>query len=144
MKQKSESESHSVMLDSASPWTIQARILKWVAFPFSRGSSQPRDRIQVSRIAGRFFSSWVPREAQEYWSLSLLQRIFLTQELNRGFLHCRWILYQLNHKGNLLEWIAYPFSRGSSPPRNPTRVLCIAGDSLPAELTRKPLITHDK
>ena len=34
---------------------LQARILEWVAFPFSRGSSQPRDRTQVSHIAGRFF-----------------------------------------------------------------------------------------
>ena len=34
---------------------LQARILEWVAFPFSRGSSQPRDRTQVSRIAGGFF-----------------------------------------------------------------------------------------
>ena len=42
---------------------LQARILEWVAFPFSRGSSQPRDRIQVSRIAGRFFTSWAIREA---------------------------------------------------------------------------------
>ena len=36
---------------------LQARILDWVAFPFSRGSSQPRDRTQVSCIAGRFFTS---------------------------------------------------------------------------------------
>ena len=36
---------------------LQARILEWVAFPFSRGSSQPRDRTQVSRIAGGFFTS---------------------------------------------------------------------------------------
>ena len=35
---------------------LQARILEWVAFPFSRGSSQPRDRTQVSRLAGRFFA----------------------------------------------------------------------------------------
>ena len=34
-----------------------------VTFPFSRGSSQPRDQIQVSRIAGRFFTSWATREA---------------------------------------------------------------------------------
>ena len=40
----------------------------WVAFPFSRGSSQPRDQTQVSWIAGRFFTSWATREAQEYWS----------------------------------------------------------------------------
>ena len=36
---------------------LQARILDWVAFPFSRGSSQPRDRTQVSRIAGGLFTS---------------------------------------------------------------------------------------
>ena len=47
---------------------LQASILEWVAFPFSRGSSQPRDRIQVSHISGRFFTSWNTREAQEYWS----------------------------------------------------------------------------
>ena len=47
---------------------LQARILEWVAFPFSRGSSQPRDQTQVSRIAGRFFTNWAIREAQEYWS----------------------------------------------------------------------------
>ena len=37
--------------------TLQARILQWVAFPFSRGSSKPRDRTQVSLIASRFFIS---------------------------------------------------------------------------------------
>ena len=42
---------------------LQARILEWVAFPFSRGSSQPRDGTQVSRIAGGFFISWATREA---------------------------------------------------------------------------------
>ena len=36
---------------------LQAKILEWVAFPFSRGSSQPRDRTQVSHIAGRFFTN---------------------------------------------------------------------------------------
>ena len=47
---------------------LHARILEWVVFPFSRGSSQPRDQTQVSSIAGRFFTSWATREAQEYWS----------------------------------------------------------------------------
>ena len=36
---------------------LQARTVEWVAFPFSRGSSQPRNRTQVSGIAGGFFSS---------------------------------------------------------------------------------------
>ena len=46
-----------------------------------------------------------------------------------GFPHCRWILYHLSHQGRpeIPEWVAYPFSRGSSQPRNWTRVSCIAG-----------------
>ena len=62
-------------------------------------------------------------------SLSLLQEIFPTQGSNPGLLHCRQILYQLRHKGSprILEWVAYPFSSGSSWPRNWTRVSCIAG-----------------
>ena len=43
---------------------LQARILEWVAFPCSRGSSQTRDKTQVSNIAGRFFTIWVTREVQ--------------------------------------------------------------------------------
>ena len=43
---------------------LQARIVEWVPFPFSRGSSQPRDETQVSRIAGGFFISWATREAR--------------------------------------------------------------------------------
>ena len=48
-------------------------------------------------------------------SLALLQGIFPTQELNRGPLHCRQVLYQLNYQGSprILEWVGYPFSRGS-------------------------------
>ena len=60
-------------------------------------------------------------------SLSLVQGIFPTQGSNPGISHCREILNQLSHKGNpsILEWVAYPFSRGSSCPRNWTGVSCI-------------------
>ena len=44
---------------------LQARILEWAAIPFSRGSSQPKDRTQVSSIAGRFFTSLATREAHK-------------------------------------------------------------------------------
>ena len=44
---------------------LQARILEWVAFPFSRGSSHPRDKTLVSHIAGGFFTSWATREAKK-------------------------------------------------------------------------------
>ena len=57
----------------ATPWTVahhapvpgipQARILEWVAIPFSRRSSQSRDQTQVSRISGRFFTIWATTEA---------------------------------------------------------------------------------
>ena len=47
---------------------LQARILEWIAFPFSRGSSQPRDQTQVSLSTGRFFNCLATREGQEYWS----------------------------------------------------------------------------
>ena len=60
-RRKTESASCSVGPGPAAPWTVhgvlQARILQWGAFPFSRRSSQPRDRTQVSCIAGRFFAS---------------------------------------------------------------------------------------
>ena len=55
-------------LGSSVHWILQARILEWVAMPPSRGSSQPRDQTQNSHIAGGFFTIWVTREAQEYWS----------------------------------------------------------------------------
>ena len=61
-------------------------------------------------------------------SLSLLQVIFPIQGLNPGLPHCGQILYQLSHKGSprILEWVAYPFSRGSSWPRNQTGLSFIA------------------
>ena len=54
------------------PWTIQAmefsrpELLEWVSFPFSRGSSQPRNQTGVSCIAGWFSTNWAIREAQSY------------------------------------------------------------------------------
>ena len=50
-------------MDCIVPGILQARILEWVAFPFSRGSSPPRDQTHVSRIAGGFFTSLATREA---------------------------------------------------------------------------------
>ena len=49
-------------MDYTAHGILQARILEWVAFPFSRGSSQPRDQTQVSSIAGRFFTCWATSE----------------------------------------------------------------------------------
>ena len=43
---------------------LQAEILEWVAIPFCRASSQPRDRTEVSHVAGGFFTVWATRKAQ--------------------------------------------------------------------------------
>ena len=102
-----KSESRSVMPDSLRPldYTVhgilKARLLGWVAFPFSRGSSQPKDRTQVSRIAGGFFTSLATREAQEYCSgQSIPIPVDLPNPgIEPGLLKCRGILYQLSYQG---------------------------------------------
>ena len=60
---------------------------------------------------------------------ALLQGIFPTQRSNPGLPHCRRILHHLSHQESprILEWVAYPFSEGTSRPRNRTRVSFIAG-----------------
>ena len=80
---ESESVSHSVWLDYLQPpWTVacqsslsmgilQARILEWVAIPFSRASLLPRNWTWVSHIAGRCFTVWATRDPcspkQDLW-----------------------------------------------------------------------------
>ena len=65
----------------------------------------------------------------EWVALPLLQWIFPTQGLNPGLPNCRRILHQLSHQGNprILEWIACPFPRESSWPKNWNGGACIAG-----------------
>ena len=95
------------------PWTVahqaplsmgilQATILEWVAMPFSRGSSQPIDRTQVSCTAGGF----LPEKPKNtgVGSLSLLQGIFPTQESSWDLLHGRWILYPLSYQGSAYKY----------------------------------------
>ena len=50
--------------DSSVREILQARILEWIAIPFSRGSSWPRDRTWISHIAGRFFTIWTINSVQ--------------------------------------------------------------------------------
>ena len=82
---------------------LQARILEWVAFPFSSGSSQPRNQTGVSCIAVDSLPAKPTGKPKNtgVGSLSLPQGIFPTQESNRGLLHCRRILYQLSYQGSL-------------------------------------------
>ena len=72
---------------------------------------------------------------------ALLQGIFPTQGLNPGLPHFGWILHRLSHQGSpwLLQWVAYPFFRGSSQPWNWTRVSCIAGRFFTSWASREAL-----
>ena len=100
------------------------------------------------------YSPWnSPGQNAGVCSLSLLQRVFPTQKLNRDLLHCRCILYQLSYQGSptrscltlcnpidcsllgssvhgisqakILEWVAIPFSRGPSQPKDQTLISCL-------------------
>ena len=84
---------------------------------------------------------------QEYWSVLSCppQGIFPTQGSNPGLPHCRQNLYHLSHQGSprILERVTYPFSRGSSQPRNWTGVSCIAGRFFTSWSTREALNTSN-
>ena len=88
-----ESESGSVVSDSLwphglySPWNSLGQKLEWVAVLFLRGSSQPRDRTQVSHIAGRFFTSWATGETQTF-HLSKLGRWYMAFNKLSQFFIC--------------------------------------------------------
>ena len=99
---------------------LQERRLEWVAMPCSRGSSQPRDRSQVSALWMDALLSEPPGKPKNtgVGSVSLCQGNFPTQELNQGLLHCRWILYQLSNLGSpstkLSNSISTLWSEGSA------------------------------
>ena len=87
-------------------------------------------QASLSIEPGIHYSPWdSPGQNTGVGSLSLLQGIFPTQGSNPNLPHLRQILYQLTHKGSprVLAWVAYPFSSGSSQPRNRTKVSPIAG-----------------
>ena len=88
----------------------------------------------VAQLCWLFSTPWTVAQAPLFMGFSRWEYlsglpcpppgIFPTQGLNPGLLHCRWILYYLSHQGSprILGWVAYPFSRGSSQPRNQTSV----------------------
>ena len=109
----------------------------------SENESESCSVVSSSLQPHRLYSPWnSPGQNTGVGSLSLFQWIFSTQGSNPGLLHCGWILYQLSHQGSprILEWVAYPLSSGSSQPRNPTRVSCIAGGFFTNWATREALM----
>ena len=64
---------------------LQARILEWVAFPSSKGSSQPRDQTQVSCTAGGFFTNRATREAPIRWKEVPKVSLIVLCAIHNGF-----------------------------------------------------------
>ena len=124
---------------------LQARILEWVAFPFSRGSSQPRDRTQVSGIVGGFVTSLATRRPYaKFLSLFYLNyQILFTSQEKKSLSHvqlfvCPWICGPPGSsvhgifQARILEWVAISLSRGSAHPRIKPRCPAFQEDSLPS------------
>ena len=114
----SQSESWSVVPTLCDPMNyrvhgiLQSRILEWIAFPFPRdlpnSGFEPRSStLQVDSLPAE--PQGKPKNTG-VGILSLLQRIFPTQESNRGLLHCRRILYQLSYEGSSYTFLkSYQF-----------------------------------
>ena len=104
------------MSNSATPWTIlhgilQTRILEWIAVPVSRGSSQPRDRTQVSCIAGGFFTDLSHQGYQgkgsvgdeKYYSLLFCCPVIIHQLINYRLCVRLLLSYILFFLGEILD-----------------------------------------
>ena len=119
-----------------SPWKWKSLSHVWL-FSTAMDCSLPGSSVQ-GILQARILKFASP------WDL-LNPGIFPTQGSNPGLPHCRWILYHLSHQGSsrILEWVAYPFSMGSSWPRNQTRVSCIAGGFFTSWATRETDICYN-
>ena len=117
---------------------IQASIYKTCAFLVAQLCSTLCDPIDCSP-PGSSVHGGSPGKNTWVGCHALLQRIFPTPWPNTGLPHCMQILYHLSHQRNprILEWVAYPFSRGSSWPRDWTQVSCIAGGFFTSWATRE-------
>ena len=119
---------------------FQTRLLEWVAFPFSRGSSQPRGRTQVSHISGRFFTSWafLVESSRMTLQLLLLSRFSRVRLCATPWTAAHQAPPSLGFSRQEMEWVAISFSNAwkwkwsrsvvsdSSRPHRlqPTRLLC--------------------
>ena len=102
--------------DSSAHGVFQARVLERVAIFYSRGSSWPRDGTYISCIGrgilhqgGIKGATGKPKNTGVGILLGIFQGIFLTQKLNQGLLHCRWILYQLSYQPVTLTLISIQY-----------------------------------
>ena len=97
-------------MDYVVPGILQARILEWVAFPSPGDLPNPgiKPRSPALQVDSLPADPQGKPKNTGVTSLSLLQWIFLTQESDQSFLHCRQLLYQLSYQGSLFvnnEWL---------------------------------------
>ena len=119
----------------------QARILEWIAISFSKGSFPSRDRTRVSCIVRQILYR-LSEHAHYYIHQSNTENVhvdhllsipcFLAESESHSVMSDSLLLGIL--QARIVEWIIFPFSRGSSQPRSPT----LQVDSLPAEPQGKP------
>ena len=134
---------------------LQARILKWAATPFSKGSSGPRDRtesVMSLALVGRFFTTSTTWEGPGGLGLGLGLRLGIGLGLGKAQVvqfssvaqSCPTLCDPIDGsppgsavpgilQARILEWVTISFSRGSSQPRDRIWVSRIAADSLPSE-----------
>ena len=136
---------------------LQARILEWVAMPFSRGSSWSRDPNYISYVCLVHWHAVSLLLTPSLGSLYVCRHVYIqyiyvfyavlshsdsNQGLNSVLPHCRQIFLPSEHQGSprILEWAVYIFSRGSSQLRNQTGISCIAGRFFTSWATREAQI----
>ena len=98
-------------------------------FILAHVESESRSVVSSSLRPYELYSPWnSPGQNTGVVAFPFSRGVFPTQGLNPGLLSCRWILYQLSNQGSprLLECVAYPFSGGSSWPRDRTLISCIS------------------
>ena len=119
--------------DNIQPWGT--------SFPIWNQSVVPCPFLTVASWRAYRFLRDFPGKNTAMGCPALLQGIFPTQGSNPGFLHCRWILYQLSHKGStrILEWVAIPSPADLPDPGIELGSLALQVDSLLTELSGKPI-----
>ena len=108
-------------------WDSPVKNAGWVTMPSSRGSYHPRDQTHIFCISSGFFTTEPPRKVE-----AKVAQLCLTL--------CNRMDYTVHEilQARILEWVGFPFSRGSSQPRVEPRSPTLRPDSLPAEPQRKP------
>ena len=127
-----------------SSYLVASILPKLLCFYNHLSESESHSVVSDSLRPRRLYSPWNSSgQNTGVGSLPFLQGIFPIQGLNPHLLHCRRILCQLSHRGSpgILEWVAIPSPTDLPDPGIESGSPALQGDSLPIELSGKPIIT---